>query len=88
MRQELPTLDRIVSAQSRLNPARIGVRDLERELTFERWNDRSCRLANALLGLGLRKGGRGHNHRCRLEELTPLHRPSHSRSLYSARDGP
>ena len=27
-------------------------------MTFREWNDRSCRLANALLGLGLRKGDR------------------------------
>ena len=27
-------------------------------MTFRQWNDRSCRLANALLGLGLAKGDR------------------------------
>jgi acyl-CoA synthetase (AMP-forming)/AMP-acid ligase II len=34
------------------------VRDLERALSFARWNERACRLANALLGLGLQKGDR------------------------------
>src|SRR4029077_1547998 len=29
-----------------------------RSLTFAQWNARACRLANALLGLGLRKGDR------------------------------
>ena len=37
---------------------RIGARDLERGMTFRDWNERSCRLANALLGLGLAKGDR------------------------------
>ena len=37
---------------------RLGARDLERAMTFRQWNERSCRLANALLGLGLSKGDR------------------------------
>lgn len=37
---------------------RIGARDLDRAMTFRQWNERSCRLANALLGLGLAKGDR------------------------------
>ncbi|WP_428493666.1 AMP-binding protein [Rhodopila sp.] len=35
-----------------------GARDLDRSLTFGQWNERSCRLANALLGIGLDKGDR------------------------------
>ena len=33
-------------------------RDLERAMSFRQWNERSCRLGNALLGLGLNKGDR------------------------------
>jgi acyl-CoA synthetase (AMP-forming)/AMP-acid ligase II len=47
-----------LSVQARLQPERIGVRDLEREMTFREWNSRACRLANALLSLGLSKGDR------------------------------
>lgn len=48
----------ILSAQARLQPERIGARDLERSMSFYQWNDRACRLANALLGLGLGRGDR------------------------------
>ncbi len=48
----------MLSAQARLQPGRIGGRDLEREMSFALWNERACRLANALLGLGLSKGDR------------------------------
>src|SRR5215831_4146322 len=37
---------------------KVGARDLDRSMTFRQWNERSCRLANALLGLGLEKGAR------------------------------
>ena len=49
---------RILSAQARLQPDRLAVRDLERSLTYRQWNERACRLANALLGLGIRTGER------------------------------
>ncbi|HRF09642.1 MAG TPA: AMP-binding protein, partial [Xanthobacteraceae bacterium] len=39
-------------------PDKIGARDLDRAMTFRQWRDRSARLANALLGLGLQKGDR------------------------------
>ncbi len=48
----------LLSAHARLRPATLGVRDLERSLTYSEWNARACRLANALLGLGLAKGDR------------------------------
>ena len=41
-----------------LFPNKVGARDLDRSMTFRQWNERSCRLANALLGLGLQKGDR------------------------------
>jgi len=56
--RELLTLGQMLSAHARLNPARIGARDLEREMTFLEWDRRACRLANALIGLGLAKGDR------------------------------
>ncbi len=58
MQQDVLTLGQVVAAQARLEPERIAVRDLERELTSRAWNARACRLANALLGLGLTKGDR------------------------------
>jgi acyl-CoA synthetase (AMP-forming)/AMP-acid ligase II len=51
-------LGRMLTAHARLSPQRIGARDLERSMTFHQWNARACRLANALLGLGLSKGDR------------------------------
>lgn len=54
----VPTAGQMLSAQARLQPARIGARDLTREMTFRSWNERACRLANALAGLGLGKGDR------------------------------
>jgi fatty-acyl-CoA synthase len=48
----------VLRAHARIYPDRLGARDLNRSMTFREWNARSCRLANALLGLGLRKGDR------------------------------
>ena len=52
------TMGQALTVQARLQPDRIGARDLERDMRFATWNERACRLANALLGLGLRKGDR------------------------------
>jgi acyl-CoA synthetase (AMP-forming)/AMP-acid ligase II len=52
------TIGEALASFARLDPGKIGARDLERALTFGEWNARACRLANALLGLGLRKGDR------------------------------
>ena len=38
--------------------SKTGARDLRRSISFRIWNQRACRLANALLGLGLGKGDR------------------------------
>ena len=51
-------LGQTLTAHARLSRDRIGARDLERSMTFHQWNARACRLANALLGLGLSKGDR------------------------------
>jgi fatty-acyl-CoA synthase len=39
-------------------PDKIGAGDLERKMTFRLWHSRACRLANALIGIGLAKGDR------------------------------
>lgn len=55
---ELLTVGQMLTVHARLLGDRPGARDLERSMTFRQWNQRSCRLANALLGLGLSKGDR------------------------------
>jgi acyl-CoA synthetase (AMP-forming)/AMP-acid ligase II len=39
-------------------PNKIGVKDLYKSYTFKEWNERCCRLANALTGMGMEKGDR------------------------------
>ena len=56
--KDLLNFGQMLSVHSRITPNRVGARDLERSMTFTQWNERSCRLANALLGLGLSKGDR------------------------------
>ena len=48
----------VLAMHARMYPDKIGARDLEREITFRVWLNRACRLANALLGVGLSKGDR------------------------------
>ena len=48
----------VLSGHAQLTPAAPAVCDLERSLDFAEWNERACRLANALTGLGLAKGDR------------------------------
>src|ERR1700730_9815702 len=54
----LPHMGEVLHRYARIFPDKIGARDLERAMTFQEWNARSCRLANALFGLGLAKGDR------------------------------
>ena len=54
----LLTMGETLSVNAHLYADRIGARDLQRSMTFRLWNQRSCRLANALVGLGLAKGDR------------------------------
>src|SRR5262245_27405200 len=56
--RQLLNFGEIVAMNAYLSPEKVGARDLTRSLTFCEWNDRSCQLANALLGLGLEKGDR------------------------------
>ena len=51
-------LGEILTAHARLQPGKIGARDSRRSLTYAQWNARACRLANALLALGLAPGDR------------------------------
>jgi acyl-CoA synthetase (AMP-forming)/AMP-acid ligase II len=39
-------------------PNKIGIEDLYKIYTFREWDERSCRLANALADIGLKKGDR------------------------------
>ncbi|HLH90563.1 MAG TPA: AMP-binding protein [Xanthobacteraceae bacterium] len=55
---ELPHIGQVLRLNAHAFPDKIGARDLARTLTFRQWNARACRLANALLGLGLAKGDR------------------------------
>lgn len=48
----------MLAVHARLRPDAVGIRDLDRSLTFRQWNARACRLAHALFGLGLKKGDR------------------------------
>jgi fatty-acyl-CoA synthase len=54
----LPHLGEVVAVHARTFPREVGASDLERSLTFLEWDRRACRLANALLGIGLAKGDR------------------------------
>jgi fatty-acyl-CoA synthase len=54
----LLTMGETLSVNAVLYPDKIGARDLHRSMSFRIWNQRCCRLANALLGLGLVKGDR------------------------------
>jgi fatty-acyl-CoA synthase len=56
--KNLAHLGDVLAIHARFHPDRIGAADLERSMTFADWYARSCRLANALHGLGLRKGDR------------------------------
>jgi acyl-CoA synthetase (AMP-forming)/AMP-acid ligase II len=51
-------LGEIIAMNARLFPDKVGARDLSRALTYRRWDERACRLANALRGIGLGKGDR------------------------------
>jgi acyl-CoA synthetase (AMP-forming)/AMP-acid ligase II len=51
-------LGEVLATHARVHADRVGASDLDRALTFRTWNDRACRLANALLGLGLARGDR------------------------------
>jgi len=51
-------ISEMLISQARVQPHRIGIRDLDRELFFADWNTRAGRLANNLIALGLKPGER------------------------------
>ena len=55
---QLPNLGEAVAIHARRTPDKLGARDSARTLTYRQWNKRACRLANALLGIGLAKDDR------------------------------
>src|SRR6267154_5129879 len=55
---DLLTAGEAIATQARIRPDKIGAQDSTRVLTYREWNERSCRLANALLAMGLAKGDR------------------------------
>src|SRR5688572_20839694 len=54
----LANLAESIAAQARIQPARVAIRDSQRSCTYRDIDERSKRLANALLGLGLKPGDR------------------------------
>jgi acyl-CoA synthetase (AMP-forming)/AMP-acid ligase II len=56
--RHLANVGEVLRSYAYVFPDKIGARDLERSLTFRAWNERACRLANALIGMGLVKGDR------------------------------
>lgn len=58
MTSRLLNFGEAIAAHASLDPDKVAARDLGRTMTFAQWNERACQLANALLGLGLRKGER------------------------------
>jgi acyl-CoA synthetase (AMP-forming)/AMP-acid ligase II len=56
--RQLPHLGIVLGMHARTFPDKVAASDLERSMTFRTWHNRSCRLANALTGLGLSKGDR------------------------------
>ncbi len=39
-------------------PNKVGIKDLNKSYTFKEWDERACKLANALADLGMKKGDR------------------------------
>lgn len=48
----------MLAVHARLQGDKLAAQDHSRSMSFALWNERACRLANALLGLGLSKGDR------------------------------
>jgi len=52
------TAGTVLKMMAKQNPDKQGAADKFRKMTFKEWNDRSCRLANALPKMGIKKGDR------------------------------
>jgi fatty-acyl-CoA synthase len=55
---QLTNIGDVLEGHARRWPEKVGARDLERQMTFRLWHQRACRLANALIGIGLAQGDR------------------------------
>lgn len=55
---QIPHIGEAVSLYAYIDKDKIGARDSKRSITYGQWDERSLRLANGLLGLGLEKGDR------------------------------
>jgi fatty-acyl-CoA synthase len=55
---DLPDPGQVLAFNAHVFPDKVGARDLSRALTYRQWNARACRLAHALMGLGLSSGKR------------------------------
>ena len=51
-----PTAKEVLQVNAVKWPNKMGIKDLYKEYTFKEWNERSCRLANALADMGMKKG--------------------------------
>lgn len=52
------TVKDILSVNAHKWPHKEGIKDLYKSYTFRQWDERACRLANALSDMGMRKGDR------------------------------
>lgn len=52
------TIKDILKMYAERTPEKVGTLDKTRKLTFKQWNERANKLANALIGLGIKKGDR------------------------------
>jgi len=48
----------VLSRQAEQNPEKLGCQDKKKDLSFKEWNERSCRLGNALNDMGCGHGDR------------------------------
>jgi acyl-CoA synthetase (AMP-forming)/AMP-acid ligase II len=56
--QDLLNVTQVLAQHSARLPDKVAVQDFARALTYSQWNERACRLANGLRGIGLMKGDR------------------------------
>ena len=54
----LPIIPQSVATNAAIHPDKLAACDSRRSITYREWDERSNRLANALMGVGLRKGDR------------------------------
>jgi acyl-CoA synthetase (AMP-forming)/AMP-acid ligase II len=55
---QLAHVGEMLAMHARLFSDKVGASDLDRKMTFRLWHSRACRLANAVVGMGLGRGDR------------------------------